>query len=1034
MSTSHRGRWSRSVGGARDTRGSRRLAATALVTVVVAVVGLSAWGSWLNYRADRRSSLELARTRAATAAQAVDRYLTDQLAYLASVAKAPPVLTARPEAMATYLRTVLPARSSGLRPELGWLDAGGQLRVLVSDRPVTDLPLDLSAREYVQRVRRERRPAVSGVLLASNTGAPVVVLATPTFDDRGTFAGVLAATISLKRLSVIGHPTRGTQQSLIAVDRFSRLVFGEQEVTAVEQLDRGALAALRSKRGVVQTDVTDLRGRAHRLIAAAEAPVAGWTILSNESMDQALGGARRRLRDEWIAVASVGLLGGLLSLGLLGRLDRIRRGQARQSMVWQETSDGLLSAPDSASVDGICAVRARELLSAESAVIAEEVLAGDSELLLVGERAAEWEGATDEWWKTVRAAMEHGQPSALQRRSRTAKGSAQSGSAGFETVVVCPLERQQDRSRVLLLGFRSRRSIASSDLRILEALSNQCSLTRRRLEALESEAAARDRLERLNRVSSALAAELDEAGIVHVLLREGIAAVRASRGSVYRREPGGDLALVDGVGFTKEFLQLWRSVPADADSPLAEAVRTGKMILLETPSEFERRYPSLAGARVPLSHGLAALPLRSSGRTLGVLGLSFSVAGVLSPMDTELLGAIADLGAQALDRSLAYEAEHRIADRLQRALLTTRVPQVRGFEIATCYRPAVSGMEIGGDWWDVLLLDEHRLAVITGDVVGRGLEASATMGQLRSAARALAKDAGGPARLLERLDGFVETLEIARFTTIACAEVNIQTGEIVYACAGHPPPLVVGLGGQSRFLNDGRSTPLGLTQGPPRTNGHAQLRVGEVLVLYTDGLIERRSESLDIGLARLKDESRRIIQGPRASDAWPDAIADALVEGSAGRPDDVCVITVGRTAEQGKHFSRRVRCEPSMLRPLRQDLTLWLQHLGVASDRVGEVVLACGEACSNAVEHAYYGRASPGYLQIDSVYSDADDLLVEVRDFGSWRVPPAPGNRGRGRAIMEAIASEFELDSRSTGTTVKIRIGGLDRPSEFAPD
>ena len=1026
MSSSDRLSASKLVGGEHTTRASRRLAALALIAAISSVVGLSAWGSWTGYQSDRRVAIDMAVERATAAAQDVDRYVADQLAYLDAVAKGPPVGTAVAEQIGTYLQTVLPGESSGLLPALDWIDATGRSGVRASGERVNVLTMEKGASGYFQRVARARRPVVSGVLPAANgTGVPIIVLAVPTFGDRGAFVGAITAAIALDRLSVISQPSAPARPAVTAVDRTARLVFDERPLASLQQLDPVALAKLRAQRGRAQVGATDLRGRQDRLIATADAPIAGWTMISNQSMDDALGGPRRRLRDEWIAVAGVGLLGGCLALTLLQRVEGLRRGQIRQSRTWQQTSDALLIAPDSSSVDGICVARARELLSADSAVIAESTSEDGGIFTLIGEQATEWERTIAAADGAVRAAIEGGRPAVLQNRSRLARRRVVPGLSGFETVVVCQLEGRSGGSRTLLLGFRNRRAIGPSDLQVLEALSGQCSLTRRRLDALTSEAASRERLERLNRVSAALAAELDEAGIVHVLLREGAAAVRASRGSVYRREPSGDLSLIDGFGFTKEFLNRWRSVPGDAESPLAEAVRTNRLVLVETPAEFNRRYPSLTDERLASSHELAAVPLRASGRTLGVLGLSFSEAATLSGDDTELLASIADLGAQALDRATAYETEHRIAARLQRALLTTRVPNLPGFEIATCYRPAVSGMEIGGDWWDVFVLDERRLAVIAGDVVGRGLEASAAMGQLRSAARALAKDAGGPSALLERLDGFVEMLEVARFTTIACAEVDIETGTLTYACAGHPPPLIVGIGGHSRFLEEGRSTPLGLTKGPPRRDGHARLRVDEVLILYTDGLIERRGESLDEGLSRLTQEASRIVHGPLPSRPWPDEIADALVEDRAGLPDDVCVITVRRTPERVERLHRRLRCDPAVLAPLRHDVANWLDHLGVPPDRIGDVILACGEACSNAIEHAYYGRSSPGFVDIDARYADADDLLVEVRDFGSWRVPYAPGNRGRGRKIMEQLAAEFELDSRANGTTVKLRFRDL---------
>ena len=199
---------------------------------------------------------------------------------------------------------------------------------------------------------------------------------------------------------------------------------------------------------------------------------------------------------------------------------------------------------------------------------------------------------------------------------------------------------------------------------------------------------------------------------------------------------------------------------------------------------------------------------------------------------------------------------------LQRALLTTHLPVDDRFSVTTEYRPGVQSLEVGGDWYDAFLLDDHVLAVTVGDVVGRGLHAATAMGQLRSAVRAVSGPGVGPATLLRRLDRFVRQAGVGFMATLAYAEIDLVTGQVRYACAGHLPPLRLTAGGAHEFLWDGRSTPLGIGSG--RTEASAALDPGDLLVLYTDGLVERRDRSLLDGLEVLATAGAELREKPRS--------------------------------------------------------------------------------------------------------------------------------------------------------------------------
>ena len=156
--------------------------------------------------------------------------------------------------------------------------------------------------------------------------------------------------------------------------------------------------------------------------------------------------------------------------------------------------------------------------------------------------------------------------------------------------------------------------------------------------------------------------------------------------------------------------------------------------------------------------------------------------------------ALAEQCAQALDRARLYRAEHRVAETLQRSLLPQRLPQLPRLALAARYLPGAEGVQAGGDWYDVVELDEHRVAIAVGDVVGQGAAAAAVMGQLRSALAAALLQGHGPAAALELLDRFAARVPGARASTAACVTLDWTAGQVCWARAGHPPPLLAGTG------------------------------------------------------------------------------------------------------------------------------------------------------------------------------------------------------------------------------------------------
>jgi serine/threonine-protein kinase RsbW len=267
------------------------------------------------------------------------------------------------------------------------------------------------------------------------------------------------------------------------------------------------------------------------------------------------------------------------------------------------------------------------------------------------------------------------------------------------------------------------------------------------------------------------------------------------------------------------------------------------------------------------------------------------------PGERAFLVQIAERAALALETARLYEQERDAARTLQRSFLTGHLPADPRVRIATRYLPAVQTLEVGGDWYDAFVVARDRLGVVVGDVVGRGLEAATAMGQLRSAVRALAVAELEPAGVLDRLDAFVAPVEAAQMATLAYAEIALDTGRACLAMAGHPPPVLLAPGEEPQFVWKGRSTPIGVVTGRPREQVALQLEPGTRLLLYTDGLIERRGESLDRGFERL------LAEVGRQAEATPEATvreltADLLADGPG--EDDVSLLYLAYAGGAGE--------------------------------------------------------------------------------------------------------------------------------------
>lgn len=284
---------------------------------------------------------------------------------------------------------------------------------------------------------------------------------------------------------------------------------------------------------------------------------------------------------------------------------------------------------------------------------------------------------------------------------------------------------------------------------------------------------------------------------------------------------------------------------------------------------------------------LAVLPLAADD-VVGVIAVAYPRFHIFGDDEQALLQTVAVLAAQALARGRRYDAEHQAAVAFQRAALPDALPTLPGITVAARYRPATHGATVGGDWYDVLSLDDDRVLLVVGDVVGHGMVAAAAMGRLRTAFQSIVPFDDEPGAMLRAVSQQVDAIPDAFAATVLAAQVDLRTGVMRWCRAGHPPPLVVFDGGHE-LLDAPGLPPLGVAPELAPPVHCRKLRPGEWLVLYTDGVVERRDESLDRGFRRLG------VVAEQLADLHPEEFCDALVEAMVPadeQADDLAVLVM----------------------------------------------------------------------------------------------------------------------------------------------
>ena len=408
---------------------------------------------------------------------------------------------------------------------------------------------------------------------------------------------------------------------------------------------------------------------------------------------------------------------------------------------------------------------------------------------------------------------------------------------------------------------------------------------------------------------------------------------------------------------------------------------------------------------------LLGVPLIVEGNLIGVLHVGSLTPREFGQSDLAVLQLAAARAAPAIERATlfaALEYEHNVSMVLQRSLLPKRLVDVAGVGVAVRYLAARE--EVGGDWYDVIELPRGKVGVAIGDVVGHGVTAAALMGRLRTALHSYAIESHGPGRTLELVDRFVQSLTEPAMATAAYAMFDTYTSKVCYATAGHLPPIVIA-GADTRALDVTPAPPLGAFPYGRCPEYELDLQSGEMLFLYTDGLVERRGIPLNHGIARLVDTVR---EAGTPEEACAFAVAEFVPH--EGLRDDVAIVTLQNSPVPAE-LHLRLPAQPKTLAQVRRLLRRWLVDRGADEGDVAEVTIAVSEACANAIEHAY--SPAPNSFELEATGRNGQ-VTVTVRDQGRWRAPRGQ-NRGRGLSIIVAAMDDVQIDRTDHGTEVVMR-------------
>ncbi|SHI13039.1 PAS domain S-box-containing protein [Streptomyces sp. 3214.6] len=529
---------------------------------------------------------------------------------------------------------------------------------------------------------------------------------------------------------------------------------------------------------------------------------------------------------------------------------------------------------------------------------------------------------------------------------------------------------------------------------------------KRRLEE-ESRAAERfasERAARIAELTTALATATTSRDVVDAVAHRVLPPFAAT-GLMMQVIEGDRFHNVGAAAYADDFLALADGRPLASGDPAWDAIRAGAPLFLTSPQEFIARYPELADvvARAD-KKAWAFLPLTASGRTFGICVVTFDHPRRLSDEERALLTTISALVAQALERARLYDAEHTRSRQLQRSLLPRDLPDLPACESAARYLPAGRGMDVGGDWYDVIPLSGCQVALVVGDVMGHGLPEAATMGRLRTAVHTLADLELPPDEIMTHLNDIVSGMSEESYVTCLYALYDSTTQLCSIARAGHPPPALLYPDGTVHFPDQAADPPLGAAE-PPFETVELHVPEGSLLVFYTDGLVESAKREIDQGMTDLARLLHTAHQDGTSADLERlcDVMTAGLLPAEQQAADDAAFLVARLHALSGDRVASwslpdDPRAAGQARRHVREQLCAW----GL-DDLTATTELLASELVGNVVRHA----KGPARLRL---LQDVN-LICEVFD-GSLTMPRIrratdTDEGGRGLQLITALSQRW---------------------------
>jgi serine phosphatase RsbU (regulator of sigma subunit) len=436
-----------------------------------------------------------------------------------------------------------------------------------------------------------------------------------------------------------------------------------------------------------------------------------------------------------------------------------------------------------------------------------------------------------------------------------------------------------------------------------------------------------ERLERVQRVTDAALAHLSVDGLLDELLERVREILDADTAAVLLLDDARNELVARAAKGIEEEVERGVRIPvgkgfagriAAERAPVALHRVDHKTVL--NPILFQKGIKSLLG-----------VPLLAHGQLVGVMHVGTMSRRRFTKDEIELLQLVADRVALALRVRLS-DRSRTVIEAFQRTFLPEVLPFLPGLRVATRYLPAATAVGVGGDWFDTFVRPAGDIVLAIGDVAGHGLPAASLMGKMRNALRAHALMSGTALDILLRADDFHRHFGEGELVTLLIGVLSSDLTTFRYVSAGHPPPLVIGPEGVAYAADHRANPPLGLAHAPSFSEEEVAMTPGTSVLLYTDGLVERRDESLDTGLERLRSTAERVLNGTGLNDAITELLS-GMIDGP--RPtDDVAVMVLHRDASAATELEFAVDARSRSLTTIRRAISRWLVDLEVPSAEV----------------------------------------------------------------------------------------------------